>query len=109
MKRQILRVAGVTAIAAGGLLAAGVAAHADSGSSNGNQYRYIYQHNTVVCGNAVAVEAEVHNHCDGAAVTVDHDEVDWNRFITDLDLDYSGDSAAGEDGRFFHLDSRTWS
>lgn len=107
MNRQILRVVSTAAIAAGGLLAAGAGAHADS--SNGNSYRYSNQRSTVVCGNAVAVDAVVHSHCHGGAVTADRDDVDWNRFITDLDLDFIGDSADDEDGQWFHIDSRTWS
>jgi hypothetical protein len=113
MKRQILHALGVGAFATGGLLATAAVAHAESGSSNGNQVVYIYQHDTVVCGNAVAVESVVQNRCDGSAGSssagthdVDLDSIDG---FLDLDLDFSGDTVDDEAGRWFHIDSRTGS
>lgn len=107
MKRQILHALGVAALATGGMLASAAVAHADSGSSNGNRITRIYQKSTVVCGNAVAVEAVVHNHCDGSAVTHDAD-LDGIDGILDLDLDFTGD-LDDDAGSWFHIDSRTWS
>jgi hypothetical protein len=108
MKRHILRVLGVCALATGGLLAVAGAAHADSGSSNGNRFTYLYQHDTVICGNAIAVKGFVQNFCGGRAGThpADLDHVDG---FFDLDLDFSGDSAEDDAGQWFHIDSRTWS
>jgi hypothetical protein len=109
MKRPILRAASVAAIAAGGLLAVAGAANADSGSSNGNRITYIYQHTTTVCGNAIAVDAVVHNHC--GAYTVDHHPADLEILdgIFDLDLDFDGSDVDDDAGQWFHIDSRTWS
>lgn len=112
MKRQILRAGGIAALATGGLLAVAGAAHAESGSTNGNQITYIYQDTTTVCGNAVAVESDVRNGCGGSAADIsgfedaDLDSVDG---ILDLDLDYDGTEIADDAGRWFHLESRTWS
>jgi hypothetical protein len=108
MKRQILRVAGIAALAAGGLLASGATAQADSGSSNGNRFTHVYQHTTVVCGNAVAIEGVVHNHCNGSTGIYGAD-LDGLDGILDLNLDFLGDDAADDAGQWFHIDSRTWS
>lgn len=113
MKRPILRVLSVAALATGGLLAIAVggtgAANADSGSSNGNRITYIYQHTTTICGNAIAVEAVVRNHC--GAYTVDHHPADFEVLdgIFDLDLDYDGSDVDDDAGQWFHIRSRTWS
>jgi hypothetical protein len=112
MKRGVLRLLGVAALAAGGLLAplqAPVAvAHADSGSSNGNRFTYIYQRSTVVCGNAIAIDAVVLAHCDGSSGTYDVD-LDHLDGIFDLDLDFTGDHVDDDAGQWFHIRSRTWS
>ena len=108
MKRQVLRALGVAALAAGGLLASAAGAHADSGSSNGNRFTYIHQHSTVVCGNAVAVHAVVNTYCDGSAGVHDAD-LDSVQGIIDLVLGFTGDDVADDAGRWFHVDSRTWS
>jgi hypothetical protein len=114
MKRQILRLAGVAAIAAGGLLAPlsatllAPAAVAQADSANGNRFTHIYQRTTVVCGNAIAIDAVVLTRCDGSAGTYDAD-LDRLRGIFDLDLDFTGDSVDDDAGRWFHIDSRTWS
>lgn len=108
MKRQVLRMLGVAALATGGLLASAAVAHADSGSSNGNRFVYIYQRSTVVCGNAIAIDAVVHNHCGGSAGTYDAD-LDNLDGVLDLDLDFTGDSVDDDAGQWFHIDSRTWS
>jgi hypothetical protein len=105
MKRQVLRIVGAGALAATGLLVTAAVAHADSGSgsSNGNRFVYIYQRSTVVCGNAIAVESVVHNHCDGSAGTYDAD-LDHLDGVLDLDLDFTGD-VDDEAGRWIHIDS----
>ena len=116
MKRQVLRIVGAGALAAGGLLAplltplqaVAAVAHADSDSSNGNRFVYIHHRSTVVCGNAIAVESVVHNHCDGSAGTHDADLDDIDGFF-DLNLDFTGDSVDDDAGQWFHIDSRTWS
>ncbi len=109
MKRPILRVLGVAALTTGGVLAVAGAAQAGSGSTNGNQFTYIYQDTTTICGNAIAVESVVQNHCDGSAgayTPADLDNVDG---IFDLDLAYDGTEVGDDAGRWFHIDSRTWS
>jgi hypothetical protein len=109
MKRQALRLFGVAALAAGGLLTSAAVAHADSGSTNGNRFTYIYQRSTVICGNAIAIRAAVvRSHCDGSAGTHDAD-LDHFHGIFDLNLDFTGDSVDDDAGQWFHLDSRTWS
>ena len=110
MKRLILRLIGVAAIAAGGLLAplSASVAVAQADSVNGNRFTHIYQHTTVVCGNAIAIDAVVLTHCDGSAGTYDAD-LDRLRGFFDLDLDFTGDSVDDDAGQWFHLDSRTWS
>ncbi|GAA0939926.1 hypothetical protein [Virgisporangium aurantiacum] len=106
MKRQILRLSGVAAIAAGGLLLAPVGmAQADA---NGNRFTHIYQRSTVVCGNAIAIHAVVLTHCDGSARTHDVD-LDGLDGLFDLDLDFTGDNVDDDAGQWFHIDSRTWS
>ena len=109
MKRQILRVLGVAALTTGGLLAVAGAARAESGSTNGNQFTYVYQDTTTVCGNAIAVESVVQNHCDGSAGAFTPADLDRIDGIFDLDLAYDGPEVADDAGRWFHLDSRTWS
>ena len=112
MKRQFLRLLGVAAIATGGLLSAALTpaamAQADSGSANGNRFTHIYQRSTVVCGNAIAIQAVVLTRCDGSSGTHDADLDDLNGFF-DLDLDFTGDSVDDDAGQWFHIDSRTWS
>jgi hypothetical protein len=103
MKRPILYLLGTAALATGGLLAAAGAAHADS--SNGNRFHYIHQHTTTICGNAIAIDAVVRNHC-GAYTPADLDSIDG---MFHLDLDYDGSDVSDDAGRWFHVDSRTWS
>lgn len=107
MKLPILRVLSIAALATGGLLAVAGAANADS--SNGNRITSIYQHTTTICGNAIAVEAVVRNHC--GAYTTDHHPADLEILdgIFDLDLDYDGSDVDDDAGQWFHIRSRTWS
>lgn len=106
MKPQVLRMFGGAALAAGGLLAWAAVAHADSGTPTGNRFTDIHQHSTVICGNAIAIEAVVHNHCGGSAGTYDAD-LDNLDGILDLNLDFTGDSVDDDAGQWFHIDSRT--
>ena len=109
MKRQILRVLGVAALASGGLLAVSGAAYADSGSSNGNRFVYIHQSTTTICGNAIAVEAVVHKHCAAHYDAYPVDRTFPFDGIFDLDLDFDGSDVSDDAGQWFHIDSRTWS
>ncbi|GAA1036210.1 hypothetical protein GCM10009557_46320 [Virgisporangium ochraceum] len=109
MKRPILRALLVAVLDAGGLLAVAGAANADSGSPDGTRITYIYQHTTTICGNAIAVEAVVRNHC--GAYTTDVHPADFEVLdgIFDLNLDYDGTDVDDDAGQWFHIRSRTWS
>jgi hypothetical protein len=112
MNRQIPLALGIAALATGGLLVVAGAAHADTGSSNGNRFTYIDQHTTTICGNAIAINAVVHNHC--GAYSHDHTgyqdaDLDAVDGILNLDLDYDGSDVDDDAGQWFHIDSRTWS
>jgi hypothetical protein len=108
MKRQILHGLGIAALATGGLLTVAGVAHADSGSSNGNQITYIHQDTTTICGNAIAIESVVQNSCDGRS-GISQADLDRINGILDLALEFDGADAADDAGQWFDLASRTWS
>ena len=111
MKRPILRVLSIAALAAGGLLAVAGAAAADSsyGDPNGNRITFIHQQTTTICGNAIAVNAVVHNHCGAYSADYFPADIEFLDGFFDLDLDYDGSDVDDDAGQWFHIDSRTWS
>jgi hypothetical protein len=97
VKRQILRLAGIAAIAGAGLLTFGAPAQADqisfgnTGILSGNQSSTVIQAPISVCGNAIAVLGNARARCRGGAWAINN----------------SG-GGGGADS-FFRTWSRTWS
>lgn len=83
MKRKILRATAVAAIAGAGLFAFSAPAAAapgwgggfgggqysgyNAGFFNGNQYSYVYQSPTSICGNSIAILGFASSSCRGGA------------------------------------------
>jgi hypothetical protein len=78
VKRQILRLAGIAAIAGAGLLMFGAPAQADqisfgnSGILSGNQSSTVIQAPINVCGNAIAVLGNARARCRGGAWAINN-------------------------------------
>jgi hypothetical protein len=75
VKRQILRLLSVFAIAGGGLLAFGAPAQAqisfgNSGFVTGNQFSSVIQVPVSACGNAIAIAGFASGSCHGGAYAV---------------------------------------
>jgi hypothetical protein len=81
VKRKILRAVSIAAITGAGLFAfsAPAAAHSNHGGQysgfnagffNGNQYSYVYQRPTSICGNSIAILGFASSSCQGGAYAI---------------------------------------
>jgi hypothetical protein len=82
VKRKILRAVSVAAITGAGLFAfsAPAAAHPGHGGGqfsgfnagffNGNQYSFVYQRPTSICGNSIAIFGFASSNCYGGAYAI---------------------------------------
>jgi hypothetical protein len=80
VKRRILRLVAATAIATAGLAAFGAPAQAhphfdqysagNFGLFTGNQFKFVYQQPTTVCGNAIAIFGFASAGCQGNAYAI---------------------------------------
>jgi len=95
MKRHVLRLFGIAALAGGGLLAFG--APAQAGVVTGHGFASVVQTPTATCGDAVAVDGVAITACNGWAIAVSNGRWSW-----EWPDDEVGDPMAS-------LASRTWS
>jgi hypothetical protein len=84
VKRKILRAVSIAAITGAGLFAfsAPAAAHSGHGQGsgmysgynagffNGNQFSYVYQRPTSICGNSIAIFGFASSSCQGGAYAI---------------------------------------
>jgi hypothetical protein len=104
MKRHVLRLVGIAALAGGGLLAFGAPVQAEQvpagypGVVTGHGFASVVQTPMGTCGNAVAVDGVAIIGCDGGAIAVSNGDSSW--VWADVD---------GNDTIASILRSRTWS
>jgi hypothetical protein len=101
MKRHVLRLFGIAALAGGGVLAFGAPAQAahSPGVVTGNGFASIVQTPKGACGNAVAVDGVVIARCGGGAMIVSNGIWSW---------EWPAGGGA-DDGPMAWTRSRTWS
>jgi hypothetical protein len=103
VKRHVLRLLGIAALAGTGLLAFGAPGKAAQPSAyyagvvTGHGFASIVQTPTGTCGNAVAVDDIVITACDGGAIAVGNGAWSWEWAFDD------------DSGPMASIRSRTWS